>query len=902
MGKLPPVVSYVQFCRTTHHFHCPQAIFHGMYVPPKEKPRTGESTNCLSDLVGTSKIEISLHHVGHALHLCQKISPTSWLPAIYAYNLFSMFTRPGIAQFVALILVLLPAFAAGAPPELYACALLMFVGLLLLLFRPVTALPRSITYAACALILGSLLAFLPVDWFGRDEWRTTLGSYENVPLAAMVTPQPWHTLQGVGMILAGLAFGLFLLCQSVNGKNHEKLAGAFTLGVGAYAGFAIFAAITNWRHPWDAIGTFGFLPNRNHVGTLLVMGAVAGLGPFWSFLERRRWIQAAALGGAITLIVIATLDFCESRAAAGLLFAGGFLWLIGVFHRGIDRRVAISTLVLILFALGVFITSKAPSMQRLKQPAPAPAASLNAWDQHEKENFSEKSVSFDFRLLLYQDTCRMIADHPLTGIGLGNYPYLSQQYRDASLTQDLAIHSDNSWLLIAAEAGLPAAIAAMAIVILAFLRLRGCKRDPSWSVRWASATAVAIFVGHCALDVPAHRAATLLPALFLAGLAFRTSKARASQSTFSLHASRVYFAAAGGALFIAGAWLNGWTPLPKGKLPAAEIEKAPELIYALYTQHRIEEAILLTQSILCHTPLSSELYFQWGILSLTFEGTDKDVERLFATERLLEPHFTATSLRQAAAWLPVNRDQSLLLFADAMERARQQDRCTHTHCIERTFESIIQSTATLPELDDQLYSLTNNRPDMLLIWSQSSSSSTFQFILHKILARDPFLDHWSPEEQYKLLRIWWQKADRIELQQLLREHPSLENAAWPILAGDLARNLQYEQAWRYAETRLQLENPELLVFQTEGTSWQLREAYEKHKTIIAAERLAKSLFKEEKFEEILKFTREIQNSSIQSPFLSRLASITAARLSRWPEAWTHLVAMAHAKYPELNLQ
>ena len=334
------------------------------------------------------------------------------------------------------------------------------MGLLLLLIRPAAPLPRSITFAAFALALGAALAFLPVDWFGRAEWRTTVEAYGNVALGSMVTPQPWHTLQGLGMILAGIAFGLFLLCQPVNGQTHERLAGAFTLGVGAYAGFSIFAACTGWRQPRDVFGTFGFLPNRNHVGTLLAMGAVSGLGTFWNHMARRRWAQALPLGAAILLIVIATLNFCASRAAAVLLFAGLFLWLAGVFRRTLDRRVALSALVLMLFALAVFITSQTPAMQRLKQTVPSPDP-LNSWDQPGDENLIENSPSPDFRLLLDRDTCRMIADHPFTGIGLGNYRYLSQQYRDASLSQYLAIHPDNSWLLLAAETGLPATAAAV---------------------------------------------------------------------------------------------------------------------------------------------------------------------------------------------------------------------------------------------------------------------------------------------------------------------------------------------------------------------------------------------------------------------------------------------------------
>ncbi|MCX6966271.1 MAG: O-antigen ligase family protein [Verrucomicrobia bacterium] len=807
-----------------------------------------------------------------------------------------MLTRPVAAQLAALLVVLLPVWGAGSPSQIYISALFILAGLILLLFRPVIPLPRSITYAAIALVLGALLAFLPADWFARPEWRTTFQTYGKIALGSMVTPQPWLTVQGVGMLLAGVCFGLFLLCQPVNGEIHERLAGGFTLGVGVYAGCSIYAACTGWSHPWDSYHTaFGFLPNRNHVGTLLSMGAVAGLGTFWNALERRRWVQAAMLGAAITLIAIGALNFCESRAAAVLLFAGFFIWLAGVFRQAIDRRIALSASVLMLFALGVFLTSQTPSMNRLKETGAAlvlpedsipPAANL------------EKPVSLGFRLLLYKDTCRMIADHPFTGIGLGNFRYLSQQYREASLSQAVAIHPDSSWLSIAAEAGLPTVGAALALVVLGFSRLRNCRRYPSWSVRWASATAVILFVGHCTFDVPAHRAATLLPALFLAGLAFRPSKGRPPQPCLSLRTSRAFFVVSGAAFLIAGAWLGGCFPKGLEELPSEAIENAPQKMYGMY-KYRTEEGVSLAEKILAHAPLASELYYQWGLFQLNFEGTDKEVERHFAAERMLEPHLIETPLRQADAWLRINPTLSLSLFAEAMERADKQDLRSQEHNAQRTFQIIMEKVGSLPEIGNELYPLTAGRPDLFLIWGRGASDGTFQLFLHTVLASDPLLDRWSQQQQRELLRLWWQKGDRTEMQQLLREHPNLAEIAWPILSRHMAHELQYEQAWRTAEARLQLDTPDF--FQEAGNSGRLRTAYTEHKTAIAAERLAKSLVRETDLEGVLRLVQEAKADSIQSPNLSRLASVAAARLSRWPEAWAYLVEMARAKNPELGL-
>ena len=469
-------------------------------------------------------------------------------------------------QWIALILVLVPAFLADAPPQPILAALLGVTGGLMLAVPPSIPLPRKIGWASLVFFVTSAMAFLPDNWFQEPAWRKTFRSTGEIALSRCSTLQPWHTGWGLILIGAGLLFGLFLLCNPVNRENHFRLATFFTIGIGIYAGVSILAVETGWKHPWAIIGSFGFLPNRNHVGTLLVMGGVAGLGPLNQAISKKRWgfliLLLIALGGIFTAITV----YNVSRAAVPLLMGGCLLWVAGVLGRPLSLKQATFSVGLLGIACYFFIHSNAPSSQRLgllisgkSENSSSIQTSTLALDSVAPNDFSD-IVPFDFRWLIYKDTLDLIADHPVQGVGLGNYRYLIPQYRKASLSENTMLHSDSSVLLIAAETGIPALISVVVLLTLCWLRLKGCAAHHSWNVRWSSAVAFLVFLIHSTFDIPAHRTATLLPALFIAGLAFRPPSIERINEE-GLRLSRFIFSGFGLALLVTAGWLVNWIPI-----------------------------------------------------------------------------------------------------------------------------------------------------------------------------------------------------------------------------------------------------------------------------------------------------------------------------------------------------
>src|SRR5690606_1990022 len=89
--------------------------------------------------------------------------------------------------------------------------------------------------------------------------------------------------------------------------------------------------------------------------------------------------------------------------------------------------------------------------------------------QQKAEETAEAPI--DFRLLIFQDTWRIVRDHPLTGTGLGTYELIYPQYQRASLQNARAKHPESDWLMLASEGGLLAVgcLAGLIVVVASSL-------------------------------------------------------------------------------------------------------------------------------------------------------------------------------------------------------------------------------------------------------------------------------------------------------------------------------------------------------------------------------------------------------------------------------------------------
>ncbi|MFM8458371.1 MAG: hypothetical protein ACKOB0_05425, partial [Chthoniobacterales bacterium] len=245
---------------------------------------------------------------------------------------------------------------AGTEDAWAIAVFLVAAGLALLLVRPIVRpaiLPLVlIPLFACL----ALMAFLPQAYFPMPDWRQQLTDLQVVPLPGSVNPQPWLSWFWWWLLAATCLIYAALLTAPLETKPLAFVLQAAGFFVAVYASLAIFALQTGWKYPFHGGAVFGFLPNRNHTATLLVVGSVLSFGLMqWRLARGDKGAAAfAALCGAPSLAAL--LFFSTSRAGVVFLVVGLAVWAVGASRSpGMRKRILSAVLALIVFAGLLFV-------------------------------------------------------------------------------------------------------------------------------------------------------------------------------------------------------------------------------------------------------------------------------------------------------------------------------------------------------------------------------------------------------------------------------------------------------------------------------------------------------------------------------------------------------------------
>jgi hypothetical protein len=405
-------------------------------------------------------------------------------------------SHPAHALAIVSLVVLLGGGAAGG--HLGHGLVLLLVGSLVV-WRPPTRAPSlTLNLALTGLIGWALLQCLPF-LPGGGFWRPPALAVD-LPLAPSVAAQPMLALEGVAVLVAGVAWLLLMCSLPVNPERRQAMLAAFA-GFAAVVAAAVYAGTAlDLVHPLaPRAEIFSFFPNRNQTAILIATGGVAAFGLAFERIQRQ---PAHGLGWlALTLVCCLGLIAAQSRAAVAFFLVGCAIWSVYSLRReGGRARWKLLLPAFAWLATILFFTGGATSGRLLRLVG------------------LEENLGADYRVLFYADTARLLADVPLSGVGTGHFRDVFPQYRRAVGGSDVALHPESDWLWALAEWGL---VGGLLLALGVVGMVRGTKPEAGHRVdrfRRLAGLCTLVLAAHSLVDVSMHRWGTFLAAAFLYGL------------------------------------------------------------------------------------------------------------------------------------------------------------------------------------------------------------------------------------------------------------------------------------------------------------------------------------------------------------------------------------------------
>jgi len=345
----------------------------------------------------------------------------------------------------------------------------------------------------------------------------------------------------------------------------------------------------------------------------------------------------------------------------------------------------------------------------------------------------------DFRLDIYRDTLRLIIDHPLTGVGLGNFEWVIGFYRHYALIAQRLLQPESDILWWVSELGLlviPIGFFLGRALIQAFMPL---KHDDGLSSRVIFVVAIGAFGVHSLIDVPMHFFGSLLPVLFLCGLA--------SYPHAQAHILKpIYFRLMGSFLCIIGlVWLIAslWQKPWHRYIIEDKIEKNVEL--ALQKNNPAELQHVLSEA-LAHDRFNWWLYFNRGQLSLWADRNPLAAEKDFLRSLFLEPVSATVPYYIGLNWLPYAPQKAYEAWLIALHHQSAN--------LDWLFEDMRKSSLGYPSFQPYLALLSEEKPTFRAQYLLHVSPEELSYLLPQELEKNPHLQSFEPKSRQRLFELW----------------------------------------------------------------------------------------------------------------------------------------------------
>jgi O-antigen ligase len=573
---------------------------------------------------------------------------------------------------------------------LFAC-----VAVLMALRPPIFPNPALWWALALAFLVFSSAVFLPAGWFPIPDWRGKLEEL-GVDTGSMVAIQARQSAEALVFFGILLLTGLWLAGHRASPAQIRTWALAFTVGVACYALLARVLHESLQARVGISADHFGLFPNRNHTATYLAMGGICGLGCTLQALRDKRFVTSFLAIAATSICLWAIASWSISRAGVVLVAIGGLLWVVLLGRRYLGLQGLWALALLAITPIGLFLIVNTKVKERIAQTVESANTSVTAETGQDPPDLTSVIATNQelFRLPVFLDTADLIRGHPWTGIGAGQFRYVFPQYRSLTITANdaAALHPESDWLWMAAETGVPATLALLALLIAACCySIRRIRAGRDRALRAGCLVAAMLVPIHGLFDVPGHRITLAWSAMFLFVLSLHLpSSAAIAPAVPRPWPSRLLALGllVSSFLLIRAQWFGG--PQPATTSASLAIDRARQLHredVALMTaaeaagrEHqpdpaddKLEQALAILAQARILTPLDRDLLLHQAFFALQFDDKYDLVDRSFAIARTLDPTWVEGALRQAQAWADIDPEKTADLWAEALRRARAID-------------------------------------------------------------------------------------------------------------------------------------------------------------------------------------------------------------------------------------
>jgi len=671
--------------------------------------------------------------------------------------------RQAWIPFYLTFLILMAPFLGGSTRPWSEGVILAGLGLLIVLSPPVSFGSRALNAVLAGLLLLSAFAFLPASWFGQPAWRSELTGRLGIQLPSTLSPQPWITMDGVILLFAGVVWICWLQARSWNFEDQRRMFKLYAAGIAGFAGIALLIYFLHVRIPFwlTTERMFGPFPNRNQTANFFALGSILTVALVYEMAVAKK---KAALAWILAFGVLGTaLVVNYSRGGVVIFFAGVSIWIVILVMLSPSIKWISIGVSILLGMLAAFLIFGGETLSR----------------------FQDGGQLIGFRGLIFKDTLDLIRASPWCGIGLGNFEGLFAMFRSASMSESRVIHPESDWLWLWSEMGWPAVLLIIVAIGILAKRVFPFVRGTNRRLRAAALAAVLAAALHGTVDVSGHRLGSMLPALFIFGLALPPVKSwrrdRFAPAIFRLL----------GLLILATGLIWVWAATHDFPLPgtlAAEIEK--QKVKRLMGEKEFSQAIPAATVALGWKPLDWQLYFARGT-ARAIAGDWVAATGDFRRARTLETSSTSTPWDEARIWISRQPELAVIAWRETLKR------CKPDEAVQR-YLLMLHYASNRPDLLAQMHQLASGNARLEAVWLQVAPAEEFNLDLDAILQLDPGLQSFPDAEQTRLFSLWTTKGDASGFVRKLEQNPGWQRNGWRFAAGYYAGQKDFQAACKLA--------------------------------------------------------------------------------------------------------